>query len=95
MKRFVPRRLAHGGICCSEDYALCADCKAFFASNNLRSLEDFTPPNPYDAPLKAIQDAIDRTRPQPKPIPAPVGFEPPSPYAAALERLRLEREGKQ
>ncbi len=92
-KTFVPRRLAHGGVCCSEAYALCDGCKAFFASENLRSLsEDFTPPNPYDAPLKAIQDAIARTKPQPQPIPAPVGYAPPDPYREALEQLRRDEK---
>ncbi len=92
MKRFVPRRLADGRVCCSDPDGLCPACKAAFAVTGLRSLEDYTPPNPYDLPLAAIKAAVEKARPPVRETHVREGFEPPDPYAAALEQLRREEK---
>jgi hypothetical protein len=64
----------NGGICCSSTNSRgertmpehpCDKCKEHFAKSGLRTLkareihmEDFTPPDPYDAPLQQLRAAL-------------------------------------
>ncbi len=86
---------AHGGICCTDRYTCCDNCKAKLAAEktarNLASrLSDYEPPDSYKAALDK------RRRESGEPPPAqptvPTGYDPPDSYAAGLAKLRRENK---